>query len=339
MAIPAKSRSSQRIAADNGDPNAAPNGGINGGPNLETRYRRAFEAAMDGILILDATSGEVVDANPFLLDLLGYSLAELAGMKLWEIGRFKDIAASESAFSELQAQDYIRYENLPLEAKNGQRREVEFVSNAYFVDGKRFIQCNIRDITARKRTDDERRLLAEVLDERSLNEIYFYDAETLQFVYVNEGGRSNLGLTLEQLRTMTVLEIRPEFTAESYRAMLGPLLRKEEGLHVYQTTQRRADGTVYPVEVHLQFIDREGNGSFWPWHSTSRNASGRRGRCVKARSATGCWWNVRRMRFSCIAKTRSFLRIRRLCCSLERSGRNRCWAATCWRSCTPTRMR
>jgi PAS domain S-box-containing protein len=262
MAIPAKSRSSQRIAADNGDPNAAPNGGINGGPNLETRYRRAFEAAMDGILILDATSGEVVDANPFLLDLLGYSLAELAGMKLWEIGRFKDIAASESAFSELQAQDYIRYENLPLEAKNGQRREVEFVSNAYFVDGKRFIQCNIRDITARKRTDDERRLLAEVLDERSLNEIYFYDAETLQFVYVNEGGRSNLGLTLEQLRTMTVLEIRPEFTAESYRAMLGPLLRKEEGLHVYQTTQRRADGTVYPVEVHLQFIDREGKRLF-----------------------------------------------------------------------------
>ena len=82
--------------------------------NSETRYRRAFEAAMDGILILDAASGEVVDANPFLLNLLGYALPELVGMKLWDIGRFKDIAASESAFSELQAKDYIRYENLPL---------------------------------------------------------------------------------------------------------------------------------------------------------------------------------------------------------------------------------
>jgi PAS domain S-box-containing protein len=230
--------------------------------NSETRYRRAFEAAMDGILILDATSGEVVDANPFLLDLLGYSLPELVGRKLWEIGRFNDIAASESAFSELQRKDYIRYENLPLETKGGRRREVEFVSNAYLVDGSRFIQCNIRDITARKQEDDERRLLAGVLDERSLNEIYFYDSETLQFVYVNEGGQRNLGYTLDQLRAMSILDIGPEFTPASYRMMVGPLLRKEEELHVYQTTQRRANGTLYPVEVHLQLIDREGKHLF-----------------------------------------------------------------------------
>jgi len=226
--------------------------------NSETRYRRAFEAAMDGILILDAASGEVVDANPFLLNLLGYALPELVGMKLWDIGRFKDIAASESAFSELQAKDYIRYENLPLETKGGRRREVEFVSHAYLVEGRRFIQCNIRDIAVRKRQDDERRLLADVLDERSLNEIYFYDAETLQLAYVNEGGRCNLGYTLEQLRKMTILEIRPEFTLESHRTMVGPLLRREQELHVFQTTQRRADGTLYPVEVHLQLIDRDG---------------------------------------------------------------------------------
>lgn len=217
---------------------------------------------MDGILILDARSGEVVDANPFLLDLLGYSLPELVGMKLWEIGRFKDIAANESAFSELQAKEYIRYENLPLETKVGHWREVEFVSNAYLVDGDRFIQCTIRDITARKRKDDERRLLADVLDERSLNEIYFYDAETLKFAYVNEGGRLNLGYTLERLREMTILDILPEFTEASHKTMLGPLLRKEEELHVYQTKQSRANGTQYTVEVHLQLLEREGKRHF-----------------------------------------------------------------------------
>ena len=228
----------------------------------ETRNRRAFEAAMDGILILDATSGEVVDANPFLLDLLGYSLPELVGMKLWEMGRFKDIAASESVLSELQAKDYIRYENLPLETKDGQGREVEFISKAYLVDGNRFIQCNIRDITERKQRDDERRLLAEVLDERSFNEIYLYDAETLQFVYVNEAGQRNLGYTMVQLRAKTMLDIRPEFTAASYWTMVGPLLRNEEELHVYQTTHRRSNGTLYPVEARSQLVEREGKRLF-----------------------------------------------------------------------------
>jgi PAS domain S-box-containing protein len=115
----------------------------------ETRYRRLFETAKDGILILDADTGKIADVNPFLIDMLGYSHEDLMGKTLWEIGPFKDIEASQSAFTELQSQEYIRYEDLPLEAKDGRRVEVEFVSNVYQVDHKRVIQCNIRDITAR----------------------------------------------------------------------------------------------------------------------------------------------------------------------------------------------
>jgi PAS domain S-box-containing protein len=116
----------------------------------EVRYRRLFETAKDGILILDADTGQVTDANPFLENMLGYSHAELLGKTLWEIGPFRDIAASQSAFRQLQSNEYIRYENLPLETQEQQRRQVEFVSNVYLVDGHRVIQCNIRDITARK---------------------------------------------------------------------------------------------------------------------------------------------------------------------------------------------
>ncbi len=228
----------------------------------EERYRRLFEAGKDGILILEAGSGKVIDANPFLLDLLGYSLPELAGLKLWDIGPFKDIAASEAAFAELQAKEYIRYEHLPLETKEGRKREVEFISNAYLVAGRRFIQCNIRDITKRKREEDERHRLADMLDEQSMTEILLYDSETLRLVHVNEGGRRNLGYTLEELRERTILDLRPEFTAESFRAMIGPLVRKEEAVHVYYTTQRRADETVYPVEVHLQLVERLGRRLF-----------------------------------------------------------------------------
>ena len=116
----------------------------------ETRYRRLFETAQDGVLILDADSGEVTDVNPFLIKMLGYSYEEFMGKKLWEIGSFKDIMASRKAFRELQNKEYIRYEDLPLETKTGQSMDVEFVSNIYLVENKRVIQCNIRDISARK---------------------------------------------------------------------------------------------------------------------------------------------------------------------------------------------
>jgi two-component system, cell cycle sensor histidine kinase and response regulator CckA len=119
----------------------------------EVRYRRLFETAQDGILILDGATGAITDANPFLLSMLGYELRELLGHKLWEIGPFRDIENSQRAFGILQHDDYIRYENLPLQSKEGKKMEVEFVSNAYPVDGLRVIQCNIRDISERKKAE------------------------------------------------------------------------------------------------------------------------------------------------------------------------------------------
>jgi two-component system, cell cycle sensor histidine kinase and response regulator CckA len=116
----------------------------------EARYRRLFEAARDGILILDAKTGSITDVNPFLVELLEYSRAELLGMALWDIGLFKDVEASKDAFRELQAKHYIRYEDLPLKTRGGRCINVEFVSNVYGVNNRKVIQCNIRDITQRK---------------------------------------------------------------------------------------------------------------------------------------------------------------------------------------------
>jgi PAS domain S-box-containing protein len=119
----------------------------------EVRYRRLFETAKDGILILDGDTGRINDANPFLQDMLGYSESELIGKALWEIGPVKNIPASQEAMRQLQKNDYIRYEDIPLETKAGVRKQVEFVSNVYLVDGWRVIQCNIRDITDRKHSE------------------------------------------------------------------------------------------------------------------------------------------------------------------------------------------
>jgi PAS domain S-box-containing protein len=120
----------------------------------EVRYRRLFETAQDGILILDADTGEILDVNPFLIEILRYTSEDFLGRKLWEIGVFKDVERSKAAFLELQSKGYIRYENLPLETREGQRINVEFVSNVYSVNHKKVIQCNIRDITKRRQVEE-----------------------------------------------------------------------------------------------------------------------------------------------------------------------------------------
>jgi len=115
----------------------------------ELRYRRLFETAQDGILILEANSGKIIDVNPFLLDLLDYPFESVIGLQLWEIGLFEDIAANQAAFEKLQTEEYIRYEDHPLRTRTGKQIQVEFVSSVYFVGSAKVIQCNIRDISVR----------------------------------------------------------------------------------------------------------------------------------------------------------------------------------------------
>ncbi len=120
----------------------------------EIRYRRLFEAAHDGVLLMDPATRKITDANPFMTKLLGYPRAKLVGKELFEIGLLKDEAASKEMFQKLKKTHEVRYENLPLESRNGQHQEVEVVANLYQEDGRPVIQCNIRDITVRKEAED-----------------------------------------------------------------------------------------------------------------------------------------------------------------------------------------
>jgi PAS domain S-box-containing protein len=117
----------------------------------ELRYRRLFEAAKDGVLLLDADTGQITDVNPYLIEKLGYSRDEFVNKKIWEIGAFRDTEMSKAGFRELQEKGYIHYESMPLVTRDGQLFDVEFVSNVYLVESEKVIQCNIRDITERKK--------------------------------------------------------------------------------------------------------------------------------------------------------------------------------------------
>jgi PAS domain S-box-containing protein len=123
----------------------------------ELRYRRLFESAKDGILILEADTATITDANPFISEILGYSLDELLGKELWQIGLFNDVEASKTAMRELQDKGYRRYDDLPLITKGGRQINVEFISNLYGEASEAVIQCNIRDISERRRLEESLR--------------------------------------------------------------------------------------------------------------------------------------------------------------------------------------
>ena len=120
----------------------------------EIRYRRLFEAAHDGVLILDPRTRKIIDANPFMTTLLGYARDQLVGMELYEIGFHADAQASRDMFQTLKVTHQVRYKALPLQNQDGGVREVEVVANLYDENGHSIIQCNVRDNTERKRAED-----------------------------------------------------------------------------------------------------------------------------------------------------------------------------------------
>jgi PAS domain S-box-containing protein len=132
----------------------------------ELSYRRLFEAANDGILILEVATGRITDVNPFLVRLLGFSRSEMLGKTVGEMSPFKDIEPNQAMLERLQKEGCVRYDDLPLETREGRHVAVEFVSNVYQAGEKQVIQCNVRDITERKQAEKVIRDLNEELEER-----------------------------------------------------------------------------------------------------------------------------------------------------------------------------
>ncbi|TXD84093.1 PAS domain S-box protein [Subsaximicrobium wynnwilliamsii] len=117
------------------------------------------------------------------------------------------------------------------------------------------------DITERKNAEQEKNSLQETL-ENSLNEIYTFNAETLKFSYVNKGALLNMGYSEQEIKALTPVDIKPDFTAASFEQLVIPLVSNEKNKIIFFTNHKRKDGSLYPVVVHLQLITQENNKRF-----------------------------------------------------------------------------
>jgi len=248
----------------------------------EQRYRQLLKIARDGILILDAGTGEIIDINPFLVRMLGYTRKELLGKKPWEIKPFNFFETSQVAFRELLQKKYTHYKDIQLETKDGQRRDVEFVSNIYLSGNTQVIQCTLRDITKWKHKVEELMDLAKISSENpnpvlrlDRNGTILFANKASQELYdelgVTKGGRLPKfwrGVVSEALKKKTTDIIEAQYGGRSYTYFVSPVVeanyvnlygRDETGRKQEEEARRAAEAN-YRVLVEqipaISYIDK-----------------------------------------------------------------------------------
>jgi PAS domain S-box-containing protein len=214
----------------------------------ELSYRRLFEAAKDGILILEADTGRISDVNPFLIEMLGFSHAELVGTPIWELGPFRNIVSNKAKFEQLQQQGYVRYESVPLETRDGRKIAVEFVSNVYQAGDRNVIQCNIRDITERDAAEKERLRLIAII-ESSDDAIISKTVDGIVISW-NHGAEKHYGYTAEEMIGRSISILIPTDHYLEYLQIMNKV-RNGEVLPFFDTMRRRKDGKLINVSVSI----------------------------------------------------------------------------------------
>jgi PAS domain S-box-containing protein len=217
----------------------------------ELSYRRLFEAAQDGILILDVDTGRINDVNPFLIKLLGFSRDEMVGKTVGEFSPFKDIVANQAMLERLQKDGYVRYDKLPLETKDGCKIAVEFVSNVYQAGEKKVIQCNIRDITEHKQVENAAIRLAAIV-ESSDDAIIGKDLDG-KIQSWNHGAEKLLGYSAGEMMGASIMRMIPADRQDEENQILEKI-RHGESVRNFETVWQAKNGRRIDVSVTVSPI-------------------------------------------------------------------------------------
>ncbi len=212
----------------------------------EMRYRRLFEASHDGVLLLDPDSQIIIDANPFMTQLLGYPCEKLLGMKLFQIGLFKDESANREMFTKLRATGQTRYDDLPLVSSDGRTHEVEVLANLYNEAGRSVIQCSVRDISFRKNAEISANRLAAIVNS-SADSIISTDLNGIITSW-NQGAAQIFGYTAEEMIGTSITRLIPPDRLDEEKRILAKIRRGERAQHT-ETVRQTKDGRLIDVSI------------------------------------------------------------------------------------------
>jgi PAS domain S-box-containing protein len=238
----------------------------------ELSYRRLFEAAQDGILILDVDTGRITDVNPFMVNLLGYSHGEMVGKTVGELSPFHDIVCNQAMLEQLQKDGYVRYEDLPLKTKDRRHIAVEFVSNIYQAGDKKVIQCNIRDITKRKQAEATSNLLRAIV-ESSDDAIYAEDLNNIITSW-NQGAERIFGYAASEVIGTSILRLIPAAAQDEEQQILEKIKVGEKVAHI-DTLRQTKGGRWIDVSITASAI-KDASGKIVGVSKAARDISERK---------------------------------------------------------------
>ncbi|MGR9000141.1 MAG: EAL domain-containing protein, partial [Gammaproteobacteria bacterium] len=224
----------------------------------EQRFRTIFEQSPLGIAVINSVTGRFHDMNPRFAEITGRSKEELIGCDWMHITHSDDIEEDMNNISRLNAgkapdfkiiKRYVRPDN--------SIAWIKLLSVAIKAEmPPQYHLRMIEDITETRLAEQKNQQLGNIL-EQSINEVYIINSKTLYFEHVNQGGINNLGYSLDELKFMTPLDIKPECDFVLFTDLITPLLNNEQNQIRFEAVHQRKNGTLYPVEICLQIYHND----------------------------------------------------------------------------------
>lgn len=217
-------------------------------------FETIFQSVSEGIVVVNDKQ-VIVATNASASSIFGYGENELVGKPLQSLIPKEFHKAHKSHFKGFIANTDKRQMGMGRDLfgvrKDGTTFPVEAGLSPFKIEGDQYVMALVIDITERKRDEQELRHWATIFDE-SLNEIYTFDTSDLSFLNANRGARKNIGYSIEELKKLTPVDIKPEFSKTNFEKMISPLVDNTQEKIQFETVHQRKDGSTYPVEVHLQ---------------------------------------------------------------------------------------
>jgi PAS domain S-box-containing protein len=227
----------------------------------ENKFLEAFQHIPAAIVVSSLENGEIFDINDAFLTNLGYTREEVIGKTSTEIGIFHESTGRDILTNAVKTSPLVQAKEFMFNKKSGEVIYGLLSASTFRLKGKKCLLTTVFDITDRKKAEMERFKMLNII-EKSLNEIYIFNAKTLKFEYANQGALNNLGFSLEEIKGLTPVDIKPFYTERTFLQLIDPLLSGEKDLLVFETVHQRKNRTHYFIEVHMQLHKNENETRF-----------------------------------------------------------------------------